>query len=166
MLRRIGVLLMLPVVLGTTGCATGFGLGLGSGSNSGYGTGDSRMVQTVEYGTVVGSKVVDLRGEATELGRSAGSSIGWGIGFDKGRHFDDKFSYAAILGGVGAIVGEIVEAKVRSEWGHELTVRLEGSGSEIVVVQPIDASFADGERVRILFDRDGRARIQKADAHG
>jgi outer membrane lipoprotein SlyB len=146
--QRNAFLTLLVVSIASAGCA--------SNSAHSYRAGTARMSHDVTYGEVVDSRVVEIEGEVTELGRVGGGLVGYSIGFERAGW--DSLSTAAAAGVLGSIAGEAIERKVRTEAGIEIIVRLDGGG-EIAVVQAADTVFEPGERVRVVLGREGSARV-------
>ncbi|RMD02015.1 hypothetical protein EAY64_01005 [Aquitalea palustris] len=125
-----------------SGCAT-------SDSAAVYSKGQMRQAQTVQLGSVVSVNNVKMEGQNNELltlgGAALGGLAGSNIGGGKG----------AIAGGiVGALAGGFgANAAQRSMGGKnalEVTVKLDGSGRMISIVQDADIPLTAGQRVRVL----------------
>lgn len=124
------------------GCAT-------SDSAAVYSQGQMRRAQTVELGTVVSVNNVKMEGKNNELltlgGAALGGLAGSNIGGGKG----------AIAGGiVGALAGgfgtQAAQRSMGTKNALEVTVKLDGSGRMISIVQDADIPLAAGQRVRVL----------------
>ncbi|UGA36864.1 hypothetical protein JOS77_22040 [Chromobacterium haemolyticum] len=125
-----------------TGCAT-------SDSAAVYSKGQMRQAQTVQLGTVVSVQNVKMEGSNNELLTLGGAALGGlagssNIGGGKGQ----------IAGGiVGALAGGFgAQAAQRglSKNALEITVKLDGSGRMISIVQEADIPFTANQRVRVL----------------
>jgi outer membrane lipoprotein SlyB len=66
----------------------------------------------------------------------------------------------ATIGGAiaGAAAGSAIEEGATRQRGLEITVQLD-SGRTVAVTQAADQSFVPGDRVRVLMDRYGTARV-------
>lgn len=137
-----------------TGCATRHPPGL-----TVYEPWQVNIAQRVEWGTIEGVRSAVIEGEASQLGRYGGGAIGGAVaGTTVG---SGSGAVIASAGGavVGAVAGEAVEKAMTTKIGQEISVALD-NGDHIVVVQENDQGrFYDGERVRVLMDSMGTARV-------
>jgi len=114
----------------------------------------------VYYGEVISTRVVEIEGESTELGRFGGAIVGAAIGRGDARGFSSSRRIESAVGSVGgAIAGAAIERSVNREDGIEILVLLDHNET-IAVVQANDIEFLPGERVQVLVGRDGSTRIQ------
>lgn len=126
-------------------------------SASSYTRDQARSAQNVEYGTVQSVREVRIEGTKSGVGTLAGGAIGGLLGNEVGA--GTGRTLATIGGGLaGAAAGSAVEEGATRQRGLEITVKLD-SGRTIAVTQAIDASFSPGDRVRVMIDRFGTARI-------
>jgi outer membrane lipoprotein SlyB len=134
------------------GCAS-------SNSSEVYSRDQVRRTQTVRLGTVEFVKNVQIEGTKSAVGTVGGGVAGGVIGSTMGA---GKGAVLATLGGaaLGAVGGAVAEEKLTKKAGLEITVKLDG-GSSIAVVQEADIPFVVGERVRVLTDPNGTARVTK-----
>jgi outer membrane lipoprotein SlyB len=146
--RSSSIACLLAVATAAAGCA----------SQSTFGPPSRANTAQVRYGEVVETRDIEIEGQATNIGRWGGASVGRAVGYTKG---GDRFIAGAIGGVAGAIAGEAIERKVRTKDGQEITVRFEDDGSELLVLQEAedDAVFAAGDSVRVLLRRDGYAQV-------
>ncbi|WP_451983460.1 hypothetical protein [Azospirillum endophyticum] len=121
------------------GCATQ--------GQSRYSFQDVGRASAVEFGTVVASRPVDIRGQNTGVGGVVGGTAGGLAMSNVGR---GTGNVAAILGGVlvGAAVGAIAEQAASDRVGIEYTITL-ANGKTITIVQ----EQAAGDRVFNPADR-------------
>lgn len=146
---RLIVLLCILISLG--GCA------MRSSSGSSYPRYDTRTAYDVEYGEVVAIRLVEIEGDVSYIGVWSGAVVGRAAG----RSLDDGNTgrVAGALGSVaGAVAGEAIERKIKTEDGLEITVRLD-NGDMIAAAQELDVLFAPGDRVRVLLGSRGSTRI-------
>jgi len=94
-----------------------------------YGRNETRTAYDIVFGEVIDVQIVTIEGDPGIIGT-------WG----------------------GASVGRAIERKIREDEALEITVQLDGAEA-IAVVQTDDVEFAPGDRVRVLFGRDGSARV-------
>ena len=110
-----------------------------------------------EEGVVASVREVTIEGEATSLGTVGGAAIGYALGRAVGDGSGSRI--AGAVGGVaGAVAGRAVESEAKTRPGLEITVDLD-RGETLVVVQPADAAFSPGQRVRVLLGSRNRARV-------
>lgn len=151
-----GNLALIAVI--AAGCAVSVGCVSGPSGQS-YPRSQARTTQTVEYGEVVSTRIVEIEGEASYLGTFGGAEVGRAIGSTV--DYGSTGRVARALGGVaGAVAGQAVERRITTEEGLEITVQLD-SNATIAVVQANDIEFVAGERVRVLLGYDGSARVSK-----
>lgn len=139
-LTLAGAVVLLAV--GLTGCQNP-----GQSRYSYYDVGRSR---TVEFGTVVAVRQVEITGRNTGAGGLVGGAAGGIAGSTIGRGSGNA---AAILGGVviGLAAGALAEQALVDRTGLEYTVTL-ANGKTLTIVQEQDKNdrvFAPGERVMV-----------------
>jgi len=112
---------------------------------SGFSTDDAGSLTTINYGTVVGVRNVELSGgvgatlAGAAIGGLAGAAFGQGLGKD-----------LAIAG--GALAGGAIGNKVGSSGGQELNIKLDNGQMIQTVYKVTDSSpymFRDGDRVMV-----------------
>ncbi len=148
MIRGFGFVVLAGLLLVAGGCASSL-------TGESYSRGAARSVQEVDFGTVVAVRAVSIEGTKTPVGAGAGAIIGGlaGSTLGGGRGSD----IAAVAGAVaGGLAGAAAEEGLTRKPGVEVTVRLD-SGRTIAIVQAAapNESFAVGDRVRVLYGRDG-----------
>ncbi|OQS41470.1 glycine zipper 2TM domain-containing protein [Chromobacterium haemolyticum] len=139
LIRLSAVALLSAGVL--TGCAT-------SDSAAVYSKGQMRQAQTVQLGTVVSVQNVKMEGSNNELltlgGAALGGLAGSNIGGGKGQIAGGIIG--ALAGGFGAQAAQ----RGLNKNALEITVKLDGSGRMISIVQEADIPFSANQRVRVL----------------
>lgn len=143
-MRKLLILAATSICLaaGLTGCATQ--------GQSRYSFQDVGRASVVEFGTVVASRQVDIRGQNTGVGGVVGGTAGGLAMSNVGR---GSGNVAAILGGllVGAAVGAMAEQAASDRVGIEYTITL-ANGKTITLVQEQaagDRVFSPSERVMV-----------------
>jgi outer membrane lipoprotein SlyB len=130
-----------------------------SKSGNVYSRDQAKREMTVRTGVIESVRQVAMEGTKSGVGTVAGSVVGGvagsGVGGGKGQII------GAVLGAVaGGLAGSAIEENVTQKTALELTVKLEG-GRTIVVVQEGEAGeFQAGDRVRLLSDR-GETRVTR-----
>jgi outer membrane lipoprotein SlyB len=151
MKHRLITLVLAAAAAGVAGCAT-------NDSPRDYRAGEERVVQSVEYGTVVGVRAVKIGEDSAPVGTIAGAAIGGLLGSQIG-HGDGR-ALGAIVGAVGGgFAGNAIEHKVSEHDGEEISVRLD-NGSTIAVTQGGSGSLRPGDRVQVVNGRGG-ARVER-----
>lgn len=126
-------------------------------SASSYTRDQARTAQNVEFGTVQSVRTVQIEGTKSGVGTIAGGAVGGVLGNEVGA--GTGRTLATIGGGLaGAVAGSAIEEGVTRQTGLEITVRLDDGGT-MAVTQAADTPFAAGDRVRVLTDRYGTARV-------
>jgi outer membrane lipoprotein SlyB len=126
-------------------------------SASSYTRDQARSAQDVQYGTVQSVRSVQIEGTKSGAGTLAGGAIGGVLGNEVGA--GTGRTLATIGGGIaGAVAGSAIEEGVTRQRGLEITVLLD-NGRTVAVTQAADESFAPGDRVRVLRDYRGTARV-------
>lgn len=125
-----------------TGCATQ--------GQSRYSYQDVGRASVVEFGTVLASRAVDIRGQNTGAGGMVGATAGGLAMSNVGRGTGNA---AAIIGGAlaGALIGAAAEQAAADRVGIEYVITL-ANGKTITIVQDQpqgDRVFAAGERVMV-----------------
>ena len=114
-----------------------------------FSQGEANTVMSVQFGTVIALRQVDIAPGQTRLGAIAGAALG-GIG---GSQIGNSVA-ANVAGGVagavaGGAVGSALQGSARTT-GVEFTLRLD-SGETVAVVQPGSVNdYRVGDRVRLV----------------
>src|SRR5882672_8256086 len=109
-----------------------------------YNASEARSVESVQYGTVVSARPVEIKGERPVVGTLAGAAVGGLLGSQIG-HGNGSIA-GAVLG--GGVAGNAIEDRITTHKGEEITVRLD-SGETIAIVQAGWQDFAAGQRVQV-----------------
>ena len=126
-------------------------------SASSYTRDQARTAQNVEFGIVQSVREVQIEGTKSGIGTLAGGAVGGVLGNEVGA--GTGRTLATIGGGLaGAMAGSAIEEGVTRQTGLEITVTLD-NGRTMAVTQAADESFVAGDRVRVLTDRTGTARV-------
>jgi outer membrane lipoprotein SlyB len=137
----------------TSGCAV-------SASAGSFPRASARSAFDVSYGEVISTRMVEIEGDSTVLGPLGGVWIGTALGRGDSSMFTASSQRGAAMGGVaGAVAGGAIERRLKREDGLEIIVRLDHN-EVIAVVQASDIEFSEGDRVQVLFGRDGSTRVQ------
>jgi len=122
----------------------------------------SATTQTIDIGTVIAVRDVNIEGNSTNLGTYGGGIMGSAIGSTIGR--GDGSTIAAAAGAVGgAIVGQKIEKNLTKKIAQEITVEMDDGGRVVVVQEKLEPVFSAGDRVSVLESRAGYSRIRHED---
>ena len=117
----------------------------------------ARKAQTVDDGTVIFVRQVQIEGTKSGLGTIAGGILGAAVGSTIGGG-SGRIVATAAGGVVGGVAGSAAEEGITRQNGLEITVELD-YGEVVAVVQAADVQFYVGDRVRVLRRPDGSARV-------
>ncbi|MCL2875767.1 MAG: hypothetical protein FWF12_05655 [Betaproteobacteria bacterium] len=115
---------------------------------------EARRVMTVRFAIVDSVRPVKMEGTRTPLGSMAGGVAGGAIGNSFGGSGTTSSLVGTVIGFVaGSLGGAALEEAATSKQGVEITVRLEGAGGYLAIVQADGGeNFEPGERVRLIGD--------------
>ena len=138
------------MALSLAGCA-------GSMSGNTYSRERAQKVQTVEYGQVIEVRQIQIEGTKSAIGALAGGAMGGALGSGVGRGAGTTI---AVVGGAiaGAAAGAATEEAITKQPGLEITVRMD-NGQTLSLVQGMDPPINVGDRVKMLHNPDGSARV-------
>lgn len=130
-----------------------------SKSGNVYSREQTKREMTVRKGVIESVRVVAMEGTKSGIGTIAGSVVGGvagsGLGGGKGKII------GAVLGAVaGGLAGGAIEENTTQKPALELTVRLAGDRSIVVIQEGEAGEFQVGDTVRVLSDR-GETRITR-----
>lgn len=130
-----------------------------SRSGSVYSREQARITHSVYYGTILRVADVTIEGTSTGAGTLAGGAMGGALGNAVGGGTGRTI---ATVGGaiVGGLAGSAIEKSVTTSAGVELEVELD-NGELLSIVQEKDAVYNVGDRVRVLRDARGTARVRQ-----
>ncbi|CAK0771611.1 outer membrane lipoprotein SlyB [uncultured Gammaproteobacteria bacterium] len=134
--------LLLVAGLGLSGCV--------SSSQNRYTSRDVGHSATVDFGTVISTRQVEIEAQRTGIGSMAGGAAGGLAGSAIGA---GGGNLAAIVGGIviGAIVGAVAEQAIADHTGIEYIITL-ANGQTMTIVQETardERVFNPGERVMV-----------------
>ena len=147
----VAVLLCLSIAAG--GCA--------STSGTSYTRDEARQAQTVQMGIILSMQEVTIEEDPSAVGIGLGGILGGVLGSTMG---GGRGRILTTAGGavIGAGLGALGEKAIRTERAHEFSIELEDSGRVISVVQAVGGDFMPGDRVRVLYGSNNRARVVRA----
>ena len=124
-------------------------------------TSDAQKVTAVEYGTIITSLPVKIKGEGNWLGATAGAMIGGLLGTQVcgekevvGTKCQD---IAVVFGAIGgAAAGTVIQAALGNHDGFQYVVDVDNSDKDSAFVQGDDTPLSNGQRVIIIYGNDVR----------
>lgn len=124
-----------------------------------YSRDQARTSHSVYYGTILRVEDVTLEGTDSKAGTLAGGAMGGALGSAVG---SGSGRTIATVGGaiIGGIAGTAIEKGVTQQAAVEIEVELD-NGELLAIVQEKDAIYQVGDRVRILRDAQGAARVRQ-----
>ncbi len=124
-----------------------------------YSRDQARVTHSVYYGTILSVADVTIEGTNTGTGTFAGGAMGGVLGNAVGNGTGRAI---ATVGGaiVGGLAGSAIEKSATTSAGVELEVELD-NGELLAIVQEKDALYNVGDRVRVLRDARGTARVRQ-----
>ncbi len=130
-----------------------------SRSGNVYSRDQARVSHSVYYGTILRVSDVTIEGTSTGAGTLAGGAMGGVLGSGVGGGTGKAI---AVVGGAiaGGLAGSAIEKNVTTSAGVELEVELD-NGELLAIVQEKDAVYNVGDRVRVLRDARGTARVRQ-----
>lgn len=152
MKRWIALALVVVSSLALTGCPASL-------RGDTYSRGEVLQTQRVRYATIEALRPVRIEGTKSPVGSAAGAIVGGIAGSKIGKGRGSQIG--AVLGSVaGGLAGSAAEELMTRSDGAEITVRVEGSGDVLAVVQAVGPNevFMVGDRVRLLTVN-GRTRV-------
>ena len=124
---------------------------------------DAQKINNIQYGNIVSSLPVKVKGEGSLIGASTGAMIGGLLGTqvcDDGKKLiagakceEIAIVYATIG---GAALGYVTEAMFGNHQGYQYIINIDNNDEDIAIVQGNDIKIENGERVVIIFGKTTR----------
>ena len=124
---------------------------------------DAQKINNIQYGNIVSSLPVKVKGEGSLIGASTGAMIGGLLGTqvcDDGKKLiagakceEIAIVYATIG---GAALGYVTEAMFGNHQGYQYIINIDNNVEDIAIVQGNDIRIENGERVVIIFGKTTR----------
>ena len=121
---------------------------------------DAQKVKNIQYGNIISSLPVKVKGEGSLIGASTGGMIGGLLGTqvcDDGKKLiagakceEIAIVYATIG---GAALGYVTEAMFGNHQGYQYIINIDESDNDIAIVQGNDLRIDNGERVVIIYGK-------------
>ena len=121
---------------------------------------DAQKVKNIQYGNIVSSLPVKVKGEGSLIGASTGAMIGGLLGTqicDDGKKLiagakceEIAIVYATIG---GAALGYVTEALLGNHDGHQYIINIDDSEDDVAIVQGSETKLNNNDRVVIIFGK-------------
>ena len=122
---------------------------------------DAQKISKVDYGIILASLPVKIKGEGNWIGAAAGAMIGGLLGTqlcgDKeivGTKCQDIGVVFGTIGGAAA--GTVTQAMLGNHDGFQYIIDIENSENDSAFVQGDSEAIADGQKVVIIYGKDVR----------
>ena len=124
-------------------------------------TSDTQKISKVDYGTILTSLPVKIKGEGDWMGATAGAMIGGLLGAQLcgnkeiiGTKCQDIGVVFGTIGGAAA--GTVTQAMLGNHDGFQYVIDIENSENDSAFVQGDAKAIADGQKVVIIYGKDVR----------
>ena len=117
---------------------------------------DTQKITSIEYGYVLSSTPVKIKGEGSAIGATAGGLIGGLLGTQvcgEKEVIGTKCQDIAVIYGTigGAALGYVLEAKLGNHDGFQYIIDIDNKNEDIAIVQNDKEPLINGERIVILY---------------
>ena len=124
-------------------------------------TSDAQKISKVDYGNVISSLPVKIKGESNWVGATAGAMIGGLLGTQLcgdneivGTKCQDIGVVFGAIGGAAA--GTVTQAILGNHDGFQYIIDLDNSDNDLAFVQGDSEAILDGQKVVIIYGKDIR----------
>ena len=122
---------------------------------------DAQRVNKVDYGRIITSLPVQIKGEGNRVGATAGAMIGGLLGTqlcgDKEIVGTKCQDIGVVFGAIGgAAAGTVTQAMLGSHDGFQYIIDVDNSDNDSAFVQGDTEAILDGQRVVIIYGEDVR----------
>ena len=124
-------------------------------------TSDAQKISKVDYGRIISSLPVKIKGESNWLGATAGAMIGGLLGTqlcgDKEIVGTKCQDIGVVFGAIGgAAAGTVTQAMLGNHDGFQYIIDVDNSDNDSAFVQGDSEAILDGQRVVIIYGEDVR----------
>tara|TARA_Y100001970_G_scaffold208655_1_gene254302 strand:+ start:224 stop:691 length:468 start_codon:yes stop_codon:yes gene_type:complete len=124
-------------------------------------TSDAQKITLIEYGTIISSSPVKIKGESNWIGATAGGMIGGLLGTQvcgEEEIIGTKCQDIAVVYGTigGAAIGTVAQAMLGNHDGFQYIVNIDENDKDSAFVQGDKNALANGQRVVIIYGDDVR----------
>ena len=153
-IKSVCYLIFVPFLL--TGCGDQY-------SGDTYTNTQAKRINTVQTGTVISMRKINLKHEGIGAGAAVGAGGGALAGALIGNAVSSGRNSQMIGGAVGALAGGVAGNAIqnRNKQGFEYTVKLD-NGNTIAIAQGPTPQISVGQRVNVIYEQSGSGRIVPA----
>ena len=126
-------------------------------------TSDAQKISKVEYGRIITSLPVKIKGEGNWVGASAGAMLGGLLGSQLCGGGDNEIAgtkcqdIGIVLGTIGgAAAGTVTQAMLGNHNGFQYIIDIDNSEKDSAFVQGDSIAISDGQKVVIIYGKDVR----------
>ena len=121
---------------------------------------DTQKVKNIQYGNIISSLPVKVKGEGSLIGATTGAMIGGLLGTQvcddgnkliAGAKCEEIAIVYATIG--GAVLGYVTEAIFGNHQGYQYIINIDDSDNDIAIVQGNDIRIKNQERVVIIYGK-------------
>ena len=122
---------------------------------------DTQRITSIQYGYIISSMPVEIKGEGGLIGATAGGLIGGLLGSQlcgdeeiAGTNCQDIAIVYGTIG--GATIGYVSEAVLGNHDGYQYVINIDNQENDIALVQGDEIALEAGERIVILYGEEVR----------
>ena len=121
---------------------------------------DTQKIKNIQYGNIISSLPVKVKGEGSLIGATTGAMIGGLLGTQvcndgkkliAGAKCEEIAIVYATIG--GAALGYVTEAILGNHQGYQYIINIDDSDNDIAIVQGNEVKINNGERVVIIYGK-------------
>ena len=119
---------------------------------------DTQKVKNIQYGNIISSLPVKVKGEGSLIGATTGAMIGGLLGTQvcgkeliAGAKCEEIAIVYATIG--GAALGYVTEAFLGNHDGHQYIINIDDSEDDVAIVQGSETKLSNNDRVVIIFGK-------------
>ena len=117
---------------------------------------EAQKITSIDYGYIISSMPVDIKGEGSVTGATAGALIGGLLGTQVcgeekivGNKCQDVAVFYATIS--GAVLGYATEALMGNHDGFQYVIDVDNQEDDVAIIQGDEEPLANGERIVILY---------------
>ena len=121
---------------------------------------DAQKIKNIQYGNIISSLPVKVKGEGSLIGVTTGAMIGGLLGTQvcndgkkliAGAKCEEIAIVYATIG--GAALGYVTEAIFGNHQGYQYIINIDDDDNDVAIVQGNDVRIEDGDRVVIIYGK-------------
>ena len=124
-------------------------------------TSDTQKITSIEYGIIISSSPIKIKGESNWIGATAGGLIGGLLGTQicgEEEIIGTKCQDIAVVFGTigGAAIGSVTQAKLGDHDGFQYIINLDNNENDIALMQGDLEALENNQRVVIIYGSEVR----------